>query len=379
MVCPHEHGYSLAVRHAREGELVTLASLVLAPTACGGRTDVGAKVSSTNRDGGIQLPVDGGTQNESGSCGCSGSPAICGAQLSLVTLASGQNHPVAVALDAANVYWTTRDAIMKAPLGGGTATVLASGQNQPAGIAVDGMSVYWTTSVGAGAVVTVPIGGGTPTSLASSKNQLAGIAADDTSVYWTDMGSLAAQKTDGLVMKLPLGGGIPVTLASGQSAPAAIAVDATSVYWANSANPGTVMTVPISGGTPATLAAGQNLTLALTLDATTVYWMTYGGTGSLMSVAKGGGPVTALVSRQGSASEFPSQGIAVDCAGVYWTEWGKVMRVPSEGGTPAPLASGHDPQGLAVNAAGVYWANGGTNAGLVIADGTGSVMKLTTP
>jgi len=46
--------------------------------------------------------------------------------------------------------------------GGGTLTTLASGQNWPQGIAVDATSVYWTNYRG-GTVMKVPTGGGTPT------------------------------------------------------------------------------------------------------------------------------------------------------------------------------------------------------------------------
>jgi hypothetical protein len=113
----------------------------------------------------------------------------------------------------------------------------ATGQNDPVSIALDGANLYWTNtgttanSFADGAIMTVPTSGGTPKVLAASQASPANLAVDGHDVYWTNSGTLANRYTDGAVMRVPVGGGTPTLLASGQDSPVGVAVDASNVYW----------------------------------------------------------------------------------------------------------------------------------------------------
>jgi hypothetical protein len=125
--------------------------------------------------------------------------AVSAAGGSPTALATGQVHPVGLALDSQNLYWVNHGsgwpsggadgAVMKVPLAGGAAISLASGQNAPVAVAVDGTSIYWTTSTvdasHMGTVVQMPLAGGASVTLGSS-NAPTGALTDTASVYWLD-------------------------------------------------------------------------------------------------------------------------------------------------------------------------------------------------
>ncbi|WP_437752493.1 hypothetical protein [Sorangium sp. So ce1389] len=154
-------------------------------------------------------------------------------------LVTEQNEAVDIAIDATHVYWTldaenlAEDMVMRVPIAGGPAEPLATDQRRPQGIAVDATHVYWVNAEG-DVHKTQREGGGSDITLIQEGLRGRGIAIDATHVYWTD-------PDEGAVRRTPLDGGIAETFAEGQEMPWEIAVDETSVYWTNNMSPGSVM------------------------------------------------------------------------------------------------------------------------------------------
>jgi hypothetical protein len=128
--------------------------------------------------------------------------------------------PGGLTIDALNLYWTTGDPtngqVQKCPKsgcprnadGGSIVQSLATAQQGPDEIAVDATSVYWlnlgNVSVGSpGSVMKCPLsgcpigddGGTSPIVLASGQSFPSQIALDATSVYWVN-------RTSGTIMKV---------------------------------------------------------------------------------------------------------------------------------------------------------------------------------
>jgi len=307
----------------------------------------------------------------SADAGADASPVACTGDGGVSTLwTESFKSPFGIAVDSTSVYWLTTNqvnAVVTAPLCGGTPTTIATFPQTVAYLAVAGGVAYFSVPV-PGLIMSVPVAGGTPSTFGHDVNGTTQmIVVDQSNVYWADTNS----PQGGGIVSEPIGGGAQTTLVTGDG-PVALAQDATNLYWVVESNMGVVKKIAKTGGTPVTLATGQSYPIWVATDGTNVYWDTLGatvGTGTLAMVPVDGGTPTTLATQQSEP-----YGIVVDSTDIYWAEPGvsqvpgAVVTVPIAGGTPTTLVTGENyPELLAVTPTTLYWTE----------QGSSSVMALT--
>jgi len=288
-----------------------------------------------------------------------------------VTLASEQDHPGPIAVDATHVYWGDETAIMSVPLDGGTPVTLAPA-NSPTFIAVDPANLYWADS--AGFVLRVPLVGGAPLTLASNQQPVSGLTTDAISVYWTQAETTGPNT--GTVVSLPVGGGTPTTLATGQFAPSRPGVSGGFLYWANAGyaccgglsptEPGAIVKLPVGGGTITTIVGDQQEPTDVTVNGGSIFWLS-GGMSQSPAVVEvnqlGGAPVTIAVD-----PDVPYL-LALYDTTIYWASGGspnvEFIKWNSGDSKPVHVAIVPGATDMAVGSTSIYWTSGGINGALM--------------
>jgi len=137
-----------------------------------------------------------------------------------------QSAPDQLAVDGDSVYWTASGALYRAPKSGGDATQLAVFDAGSDGVALDDANVYWSSLDNAGTVRSVRKDGGDTEILSKGIDHPREVAVDDVHVYYTAEGA-------GSLMRLRKSGGSLERLAVEQALPHALALSADRVFWAN--------------------------------------------------------------------------------------------------------------------------------------------------
>jgi hypothetical protein len=289
-----------------------------------------------------------------GACGVACAAGPCTAGQCDTTIAANLYEARGLALSATTLAFTYSNAVLTVPVGGGTPTTIGCGASTPSEVALDAANVYFTTFDGN--VMKAPIGGATATTLASGQVSPGPLVVDAKYVYWTNAGPFATGYA-GSVGKVAIAGGSAVTvLASGLDEPTAIAIDANNVYF-GTADDSTLWSVPLAGGTPTSLAAAED-TSTIVVRGSNLYVGTLSG---LLELPLTGGPATTNVN---VGAVF-----AMDTTSLYWTTPTGVLTSPIAGGKVSALASGQSgPLAIAVGPSNVYWVTNGTNPNYV--DGT---------
>jgi hypothetical protein len=347
--------------------------------ACGASTDPGAGCGDLTSDPHHCGTCD--TDCEGGAC----VDAAC-APMPAGALATGQQSPIAIGVDANNVYWVNggtaviggarpgavegyvQGQLMKCAIGGcnNAPTLLASGWSQGSEpsttLAFDGANVYFVGDVrsvppgvlydqvalscgvdGCNCNATIA-GFGGPTSVVVAGGNL----------FWTSF--LTSEIDSEPLGTAPLQ---PTAIAMHQNGPTGIAADDAAIYWADGDGDIGRCALPDCAGGPTTLWTGaweggqQPGTFGIAVDANHIVWTNRQVvTGSIMACAKPDCAGTTVTIASGRSEPA---GIASDGTNVYWVE-DHVYRCPITGcvGAPTSLAAAGGPT-IAIDDTRVYF------------------------
>ncbi|MGZ3442399.1 MAG: hypothetical protein ACXVDD_22920 [Polyangia bacterium] len=256
-----------------------------------------------------------------GSCGhdCLGG-ACSGGHCQPMVVASLQDPPYGVAVDANNVYFSRTSGLQRGvtrqPLAGGAPiTIYSSNVTSILGLAVAGGTLIVDDSYLH--LATLPVPGGAASLTPGYDTSLNLFCADSAHVYYATGADLVLRS-----IALPLSGSSTPTDVGTLTAQAATALasDGTTLYFATA---GTIGGITLPTGTPQLFGNIANIN-GLAVDGNTLWASTAAGT--ILTLARSGNVISVVDSISGQATPIA---IAVDSSAVYWTNQADatVMRV----------------------------------------------------
>jgi hypothetical protein len=357
----------------------------------GGLRSDGTTSSASSGSGGMN---DGGPDSDAGDADAPACPAnietdqlncgrcnhdccggLCVGGVCQPRLVSTGNLPGPPVVDSQYIYWpdgqtTANGSILRADkTQTGMPTMLASGLDHPSAVAVDSSFVYWVTNIYTpptkyGGVYRVPINGGTVTTLVpANESGPTFIVLNSTNLFWDNHGSNEIRTS-------ALDGSNPKTIASMTdmvSGPLQMAIDISWVYWADRSTTHGIRKAPVLGTGPQTLSTGTD-PIGVAVNLESIFWANYAD-GTIQKAPLVGGPATTIAS-SGGRGPFS---VAVDESYVYWADEGfpagagvnasdpnGSIRAASVNGTGAEgmiLTESQNPSWLTIDAKCIYWAD----------------------
>jgi hypothetical protein len=273
---------------------------------------------------------------------------------------------ISLAVNGTHVYYAARDSgtLGRFPRDGGNEEAVAQGQDHPVALALDASNVYWANmgapgTLGNGSVMKRALSGGSPIALATDESSPVFVAVDADNVYWSNY-----PPQPPTYLKAPIAVGSKSEVASGDALSDAtdFSLDGGYVYWAGWYDDGgAVWRVPVSNPNQM-----ENLTsIELHVSAArvfgdTVYFLADGPnvTPTIRKVSKLGGEDTEVA--QASAGKM-----FVDSSGIYLAggrlpdgTTNAIVKVSLDGSTVSVLAL--SPSGVyafAISDTDVYWVD----------------------
>lgn len=325
-----------------------------------------------------------------GACGtvCLNGSCTAGSCSGVTEIARGYRDASFLAVYRDEIYWTAGDdangSVLKVSIHGGPVTRLASMQNAPYGIAVNAHGVFWA-NLNASRIMRVDHDGKEePRRVVNSDHATLGVVADEADVFWAQRaGGIGVPGNGSLIGRIRMPDGEPESsfLRDNTVSPHLLALDQDYVYWVDRRNGGRVnRTSRQDGGSTTVVAEDQSFPYAVAVDRGHVYWTNNPSPSesAVMRAPKDGPrkptPVWVPSEKDNVRNQLPNS-IAVDDEDpyVYWTDQGsaRVWRKRKDGsGNQQELYRGGVPRGIVLHGDFVYWVN---------ATSDGAVLKLRRP
>ena len=226
-------------------------------------------------------------------------------------LATGQSYgwPGDLDQDAANLYITTGDTVVRVPKAGGSLFVLASGQDDADQLSLSATHIYFSSNAG---VSRVSLAGGVVELLAEIDGEASGVSVSES-------GAVVSLEMIGSIGVLPPNGGTISVIASGLTSPKQVETSAGEVFWAGGgdyAGDGEIWRSDQQGQAPKRLASGLRWPHFPTVFGAYVYFSDVDG-GLVARVPKSGGALEVVAKGQASPLD-----VAVSPPYVYWCSSG---------------------------------------------------------